>query len=713
MNSRVAIACVLLAAALAGLLFAPVFGAWPLLPPIAIVVLACFAVTQLCARWPALVPWRAPLALLAGLLGLAETLLWRTTVSGLPTGATARSLSAGVIESWQLTLQSTWPARPDAELLLFVPLAVLAAAVLGIELLDRLRRPLVSLIPAVVVLGLSQTYGALTGPSATVAGLAFAGLAAALLITTPRPADQGPSMPRPVVALATVLLGAVGAIVGTAVNPGGRPAYSLREHQSAPLPPARVINPLDEVADRLHDPDRPVFSYTAMESVDHWRLVVLDSFDGTAWTTRATYRRMGTTLGPPRWPASLRTARVNLAGTDGPWMPSQPLPASVTGVAPLIDEASGMLLVPDRSGPAEYELSWWEPQIDPADLSGAAVDPVATGGFGNLGAIPPGVSELARTAVGGMRPSFQAALVLERYLSSNYRVASGTDLPTGNGWPQLRTFLLESKRGTSEQFAAAYVALARIVGIPTRLAVGYRAPDGGSDRGTDRGTVVRNEDVLAWPEVAVAGVGWVPLDPTGSATRSGAPGGLAAGTAQARAQLPPPQDLVDPELPEKPSSAAAGHGGAVSVPVLTITIIAGALGLVAAWLVGVPLLQTLRAWRRRRRPGARGVVGAWFEARDRLRAHGVPFTDGMTVRDLATAAVPLMQPSIVDGLQSLARSVDAALWSGTAPGERTVDEAWAAVRTVRRGLARRPVTERLRAAVDPRSLLPPGQHPNT
>ncbi|MFC5112195.1 transglutaminase-like domain-containing protein, partial [Kibdelosporangium philippinense] len=29
--------------------------------------------------------------------------------------------------------------------------------------------------------------------------------------------------------------------------------------------------------------------------------------------------------------------------------------------------------------------------------------------------------------------------------------------------------LLESKRGTSEQFAASYVALARIVGIPVRL----------------------------------------------------------------------------------------------------------------------------------------------------------------------------------------------------------------------------------------------------
>ena len=73
------------------------------------------------------------------------------------------------------------------------------------------------------------------------------------------------------------------------------------------------------------------------------------------------------------------------------------------------------------------------------------------------------------------RPAFQTALVLERYLRENYQLATGADLPSGNGWPQLSTFLLDTKRGTTEQFAAAYVVLARMIGLPARIAVGYRA----------------------------------------------------------------------------------------------------------------------------------------------------------------------------------------------------------------------------------------------
>jgi hypothetical protein len=102
--------------------------------------------------------------------------------------------------------------------------------------------------------------------------------------------------------------------------------------------------------------------------------------------------------------------------------------------------------------------------------------------------------------------------------------------------------------------------------------------------------------------------------------------------------------------------------------------------------------------RRRRLGGARAVVGAWAEVRDRLRAHGVPITVGMTVRDLATAAESLDEQVVV-GLHRLARSVDEALWSANGPDEATVDDAWDAVRVVRRGLARRPLGTRLRAAL--------------
>ena len=60
--------------------------------------------------------------------------------------------------------------------------------------------------------------------------------------------------------------------------------------------------------------------------------------------------------------------------------------------------------------------------------------------------------------------------------------------------------------------------------------------------------------MLAWPEVAVDGVGWVPLDPAGAASGAGpAPSPLAESTAKARDDLPPPDEkLADPPVAEMP-----------------------------------------------------------------------------------------------------------------------------------------------------------------
>jgi hypothetical protein len=150
------------------------------------------------------------------------------------------------------------------------------------------------------------------------------------------------------------------------------------------------------------------------------------------------------------------------------------------------------------------------------------------------------------------------------------------------------------------------------------------------------------------------------------------------------------------------SSGGVGDwtGAAIAVAALLAVFLVG-------WLAGVPAAVGLRARRRRRRTGRHAVLGAWAEARDRLRAHGVGVTAGMTVRDLAAAAAPVADAATVDGLGSLARAVDVALWSGFAPASAG-DEAWAAARVVRKGLGRRPLRERIRAALNPMVLRRPG-----
>jgi transglutaminase-like putative cysteine protease len=709
MPGRFCTGCVLLAAAVAGLFFVPVFGVAALLAPLLVPAAVLFGVAQLCARSEVLAAWRPLLLLVVGLLAVVETVLFSTTAAGLPTGETFSALASGITESWRLTLQSTWPARPSPDQLLFVPLLVWPAGVLGIELMLRSRKPLVALIPSFVVVVVSQLYTALSGLAAVAAGFGYAAVVGALFVLS-RPGGEKPASrarrraPAFASGVPVVVLGLAAAVAAGMLLPAPGQAYSLKQDQPAQVS-GRVIGPLDDIANRLEHPDVPMFSVRGDARPDRWPLVVLDAFDGVNWLPGNHYRRLGAELPPSPLvtvPSQQRTAAIRLGGVGGPWLPSQTWPAAVSGADPLVEESQGSLWLPRPAG--EYRLSWWEPQVPVADLSAAAIEQRAPGGLGAIGEPPADVETMARAAVGGLRPSFQAALTLERFFREGYHTAAGSGLPSGHGWPQLRKFLFETRRGTSEQFAAAYVALARIVGIPARLVVGFRSPAKPDAGG---GYTVRNGDVLAWPEVAVAGVGWVPLDPTGTTRLGGVggPAGLSEVTAQARAQLPPATQQHDAPVPPVKGIGAVGGAdtGDWSIPVLGVLV--GPAALLLAWLVGIPVAKFVRSWRRRRRAGAGAVLGAWLEVRDRLRDHSVPWTAGMTARDLAAAARGIGGPSTVDGLRELGVTVDQVLWSGGTPAAQAGPQAWAAVRTVRRGLAGRGLRIRLRAALDPRTLL--------
>jgi hypothetical protein len=168
--------------------------------------------------------------------------------------------------------------------------------------------------------------------------------------------------------------------------------------------------------------------------------------------------------------------------------------------------------------------------------------------------------------------------------------------------------------------------------------------------------------------------------------------------------VPPVKEIQDPvALPAGEESGPDRSWDGIGLPVLGIFVASGALLLL--WLLGVPLLKFVRAVRRRRRTGSAAVVGAWAEARDRLRAHGVAVTSGMTVRDLVAASADVADDRARAGLGTVASTVDRALWSGAPASSDLGKEAWAGVREVRRGLRSRPWFDRLQAAVELRSLF--------
>ncbi|MGV6826938.1 MAG: transglutaminase TgpA family protein [bacterium] len=72
-------------------------------------------------------------------------------------------------------------------------------------------------------------------------------------------------------------------------------------------------------------------------------------------------------------------------------------------------------------------------------------------------------------------------------------------------------FLFETRKGFCEHYAASFVTLMRVAGIPSRLIGGYQ---GGEINPMGGHLLVRQADAHAWAEVWYEGEGWVRVDPT-------------------------------------------------------------------------------------------------------------------------------------------------------------------------------------------------------
>ncbi|HYQ65381.1 DUF3488 and transglutaminase-like domain-containing protein, partial [Actinophytocola sp.] len=635
-----------------GLLFAPVFGAGPLVAPLAGVALAVVVVDALVGAPKWQVYARPSLILLTGLVAIAATTL-SSTVDGRRPGRLFATLGDGAVHGWRRVLDTTWPVRPEPALLVFVPLLVLVCATVATELFRHLRSPLPALLPGVVVIGVAQAYQAIGSVAAVAVGCGYALAVVAVLAT---------NRALPVLMTACAVL--FGGAVGLTVDPLAQPPVSLAA-AARPAGELTATSPLDRIAGRLSQPDTPVFVTQTDVPVDRWRQTVYTRFDGTKWTDDARYEVLGARL-PGHGQDHDHEATIEVRTELGPWLPAREGLRSVEGVHPLVDPETGVLLTPDPTTGLRYTIHWSASDED--DLADASLRPVTLP--------PPANLPLdLREAAGDGPPTMATALALRDRFAHEYTlVADPAQAPAGHGYRDLRSFLLRTKRGTSEQFATAYVILARAVGLPVRLAVGFRQ---GTETDESGRHVVRNRDVLAWPEIALAGKGWVAMDLTGERSTSATPSTQPQRTAPSRGQ----------------SATTEPTGG---IP----PVLAALLALPLLWLVGVATAKHVR--RRFRRGGTprETTVGAWRETRDLLRDHGIRATPTMTVRDVQrTIADPALDLTV------LAAAVDEALWSPTPPTSSVADKAWNQYTAVRHHLSRR-TTRRVKAALSPRSLTP-------
>lgn len=316
---------------------------------------------------------------------------------------------------------------------------------------------------------------------------------------------------------------------------------------------------------------------------------------------------------------------------------------------------------------------------------------------------------------------FEKAQALERFFQSGrFTYTLHTDLPnTGQG---LLDFLTTDRQGFCEQFAFAMAALARLIGIPARIAIGYT---GGTERaaGTWR---VTTSDAHSWPELYFSQVGWLRFEPTpggpgGQGTASQPSYGIPSGpVGHVSTKLPTQQPTTDTGVERGGTHVKAPQQGLVgkdvpsTLPTKRSPVPVGQilLGLLSLLIVvgGVPGAARIVS-RRRRWRAATGDIGlaaaAWQEVCADLEDFGL--SRRLSESPRATARRISVDGNIdEDARRAIGRIATVVERCEYAPVPAPADGIRADVTEVRRALARGAgIAQRLRARLVPASVVGP------
>lgn len=121
------------------------------------------------------------------------------------------------------------------------------------------------------------------------------------------------------------------------------------------------------------------------------------------------------------------------------------------------------------------------------------------------------IFQLAKTITHGEVSDYKKAKAIEKYFKSEKFIYSYSPPKLSQSKDYTEFFLFESKRGICIHFASAMTILARAAGLPARYVEGYVALERDPISGN---YLVRQKDAHAFPEVYIAGYGWMIFEPT-------------------------------------------------------------------------------------------------------------------------------------------------------------------------------------------------------
>ena len=520
------------------------------------------------------------------------------------------------------------------------------------------------------------------------------------------------------IAAVTLAIGAVAIVSALAVGP---------TLQAAVPPPgigaSTVIDPsLDLGADLRRQSNATVLTMrTDGASAPYLRVATLSVFDGAVWQPD---RTSTVELGPD--PLTRNDVSSDIAVTQARTTIAvrnlasayAPVPYAATEVDGLVGQ---WRFVPyNRTVMAAQGAAEGQEYVVVSDVVQPTLEQIrATSAGGarvsiNVDSVPPGlppiIGRLAQQVTAGATTDYDRLIALQDWFrgpeftySLDAPVQEGFD---GQGADAVAAFL-EAKSGYCVHYAGAFALMARSLGMPTRIVVGFLP-------GAFTGQVVDGQRVIdvtgrqlhAWPEVYFRGIGWVPFEPTkslGTPTRfqdaassaSGAPTTAPTDTPTTAPTIAPTDSAVDPETGSRPDAAGSG------APLIDIGPL---LAVVAAVLVVAALPGLAGAARRGmlRRRGS--VAAAWRLVQDAAIDAGVPVSAVQTPRAfgamlVATSGAPAAE---ISRLVAAVERANYAAADGTEPGEGAMADAVGIRHAVLAGLA---PTRRARALALPLSLI--------
>ncbi|MGG2465516.1 transglutaminaseTgpA domain-containing protein [Streptomyces sp. RGM 3693] len=462
-----------------------------------------------------------------------------------------------------------------------------------------------------------------------------------------------------------------------------------------------AVNPLVSLQDSLNQPeDREVLNYrtTAADTRGMYlRIVALDQFDGTAWKpSERTVTDVPAELPrPPGLSSDVSVTRINTSLSTAQWYAQNwlPLPYPVAKVdipGRWRFEPEGRTLVGDRGQNThglQYQVESLQVRPTAHQLAAAPPPPAAlrreyTKVPDSLPAI---VGTTARQVTRGARTAYDKAVKLQDWFALYGGFSYNTEVRAGSGTEAIARFL-EDKEGFCVHFSFSMAAMARTLGIPARVAVGFtqgtQQPDGTTSVGL--------KDAHAWPELYFQGVGWTRFEPTPS--RGSVPDYAYPDTSQATGPGGPDHAPAPSAVPSTGPSAApscgpgerrAGSGpDCAAAPTVsaagppdgglspgTLTLLALAALLVVA-LPAVPLRWRARARTRRLAGGPGGAaaadpLAAWQELLDTGWDFGILPDESLTPRTAVARIIRIgeLQPDAAAAAQRVATAVEQVLYA--------------------------------------------------